>query len=749
MSRMSKRARRFDPYLMDIRANELKRMAGLWVKAGKLCKDECAAAIRAGLADPERVPAALKRLKPAQRTALAFIKEAGGELAPECLEAAMVAAGYRPPGRHGYSSRSYPWCQDLIQHGVALAMGGYNPTSLDSYSSEGRRVFSDERLLAHAPAPEIVALEIEPELSAKAGIQRPPGSVVLDIVALLQATEKMDGVGFTKTGFPRVSDMKKLRRELRWADEMKVDGLSFPNLTEAVVTALRAIRLLDESASGLRLAEPLERFAAHPRAEQVRPLVRGFTNARGWTESGWCGKNWEDWNHAGYPRTRHALLTALRALPPERSGFFEMDRFDELLFERVGEHVSLKSRTHSPPYVYRDSGDELQRKMEEWRRELRSEWCERERPWIESALSTWLYWLGVVELSIEGGALRGFRLTELGREVLHDVPPATSEGKRETGSADAWVVQPDFALMVYIDKATPTQLAFAERIAERQGQTQRHVAHYVLTRDSIYRAMESGWGPEELLDALRKGAEQKLPANVEAEIRGWSERRERIVIRRRGRLLEFHDESERRAAIAAGAKGVEVGDRFLLVESVKGKAAAPLRKIDKRAVATLDYTQSLPPCVSLLEKGELRLCKPHPDLLIRGQLDAWGEREGEDAWKLSEKSVQAAVQQGRSSDELLELLDSRAVKPVPPFLQLALRAWAGGAFHAQLGRVAVLRCPQPGVFHAVADAKRFKGCLLGRLGPDTFLVNSQKFSKLKKALSWAGIEIEGDVTCRK
>ena len=149
----------------------------------------------------------------------------------------------------------------------------------------------------------------------------------------------------------------------------------------------------------------------------------------------------------------------------------------------------------------------------------------------------------------------------------------------------------------------------------------------------------------------------------------------------------------------------------------KGKAAAPLRKIEMRAVAKLDYTEPLPPCVEARETGKLRLTTSHPDLLIHGQLDGWGERVGDDAWELSEKSVRAAVQRGRSADELVGLLDSRAVKSVPPFLQLALEAWAGASFNAQLERVAVLRCPQPDVFHAIAGAKQHKGCLLGRLGP--------------------------------
>ena len=746
---MPNRAGQFDPYLMDVRSNELKRMAGLWVKAGKLCKADCAAAIRAGLAAPDRVPAALAKLDPPERTALAFIKEAGGELDADCLEAAMATAGHVLRGRPTYSSRNYPWSEKLIKRGVVLTQGGYEPASTSTSAGETLRVFSDGRLLAHVHEPEIVAFEVEAELPAEAGIQRPPGSVVLDIIAVLQSIENMGGMGFTQAGLPRVSDMKKLRRALQWTDDMKVDGVRFPNLAEAVVTALRAACLLEQSSTGGRVVVPLAAFASRLRAEQVRPVVHGFANAEGWTESGWCGKDWNSWRHGGYPPGRHALITGLRALRAGQPGFFTIDRFDEALFERIGEQFSLNSHMPPPPYVYGVSGDELRRKQEEWRRTLRNEWLGRERKWIESALSTWLYWLGLVELSIRDGAVAGFRLTDLGRQVFHDDPPTLPAAEEAAGSADAWVVQPNFDVLVYVEKASPGQLAFIERIAERQRQSQRHVAHYVLTRDSLYRALEGGCTLDDVLDGLRKGSDKELPPNVAAELRGSAGLREQIVVRRKARLLEFPNEARRRSAIEGGEKGQVVGDRFLLLDGAKGGATASPRKIEKQIDAKLDYTQPLPACLTVQESGSVHLSTRRPDLLICGQLDVWAERDGQNAWRLTEKSVRAATEKGRSVDELLGLLDSRTAKTVPHFLRIALQAWSGKSFEAQLGKVAVLRCPQPDVFHAVAAATRAKRSVLGRLGPDTFLVDGRKLKDLKEALRWAGIEIAEEVTPRE
>ena len=96
--------------------------------------------------------------------------------------------------------------------------------------------------------------------------------------------------------------------------------------------------------------------------------------------------------------------------------------------------------------------------MREWRDELKASWAVRERKWIKQALSTWLYALGMVELGFDEGELVSFRLTQLGREVLHPHLASASATPAEA-APEAWVVQPNFDVVVYLDRATPAQLA--------------------------------------------------------------------------------------------------------------------------------------------------------------------------------------------------------------------------------------------------------------------------------------------------
>jgi len=740
--------RRFDLYLENILAADLKPMTGLWAKASKLCRDDCVKAVRMALADPDRVSAALAKLTSPHRTGLAFIREAGGELAPECLEAAMIAAGHVPPGQPRFSNRDYPWCEALIKRGIALMTDLYHPTSVNSYNGKQPSVFTDERLLKHVAEPDIARFDIEADMPANSGMQRSSGSVVLDIIAVLQAIEKT-GVRFTQSGMPHSNDANKIRKELHWSKVVITDGLPFPGLAEAVVSALRAIGLLVDAPSGVRLAASAARFSTRSPAKQIRPFLHGFTSAVGWLEEGWCGQCWNHWRDIRTLSMRHALLTALRALPPEPSGFFSLDRFSEALFDRVGDHLSLGYHTIARPYTGGISGEELQRQITEWRDARRYSWRKFERHWSEKAFRTWLYWLGVVELAMEGDKVAGFRLTDLGRELFRGAKPEKPGAKRKSVAADAWIIQPDFGLMVYIDKASPAQMAFAERIAERQGQAQRHVAHYVLTRKSVYGALESGYALEDILAELRKGSERTLPANIETEIRDWSERREQIVLRRHAALLEFTCEADRQAAMTSGTEGVEVGDRFLLLTAAKGNLAATVRKVAKTVGSRFDYSKPLPPCINVRETGMLRLSTSTPDLLIRNDLDMWCERIEEDRWKLTEKSVQAAMAQGGGIAYFRRILHERALNKIPLYLQLAIKAWTAETINVQLANVSVLRCTQPDTFHAIASAAGHKDCLLGRLSKDTFLVDTLKLNKLQKSLRWAGIKINTEVLCIK
>jgi hypothetical protein len=321
----------------------------------------------------------------------------------------------------------------------------------------------------------------------------------------------------------------------------------------------------------------------------------------------------------------------------------------------------------------------------------------------------------------------------------------------------AWVVQPNFEIVVYLDNTEPEQLAFLERHAERF-QAQQHVAQYRLTRESVYAALESGSTLDGLLATLEAGAGRPVPQNVAAEIREWAALREQVTLHRRARLLEYSDAATRDAAIRGGLTGAAIGDRFLLATA--GQTARV------RAHARVDYTQPLAKCLVVNEDGLVTFAQSPRDLLLRAQLAHWAEpgwhgqetdhnnpqtsqgeeRLNEEQWRLTQGSVAAAITGGRALAELLKLLAERLVHPLPPLLEVALRAWAGEHPTVGIASITVLQCAQPAVFQAIVTSAKLQPYLRGLLALDLVVVDRQQLATFQEQLHWAGLHIANELT---
>jgi hypothetical protein len=720
---------RFDNYLSYANSDELKAMAKLWGGRGNERKFDSIEIIRSGLGDPKLVRAALAQLKPFERAALALLGWVGGMAPASALVIGLRASGVELPKSRGWSSYGVSeLIQPLIRRGLLLTNDARNPASFyDSYGY-GPGVFADERLLAQIGPLTPVPLALAPAPEPQASLYRRPPTVVLEIIGVLQAVEKIGGLGMTKAGAVRVGDTRKLAKALGWKVEaIELDGLPFPNPADVLPAALFHAGLLDQVGDRLALIGPPEQFARLSYAEQIHNLFQGFIRTESWRE--WSANNWYDADDTRYSQARIALAVALAALPAEPTAFLPIDELDRALFERLGEHFSL-SFLSQPPYPYQKTAEQIKREQEAWRLKLRQEWLTRERRWLQAALTSWLYFLGIVELGVVDQQVTSFRLTDLGRALLHSELPSALDSPAAS-SAGAWLVQPDFEVLVYLDRAAAEQIAFMERHAERL-QAQQHIARYRLTREAIYQGLESGTAPDELLERLRAGAAAELPQNVLATIREWAAQREKITLRRSASLLEFADPAARQAALKAGLAGTPVGERFVLLAEAKAKYPAS---------AHVDYTRPLQASLVALEDGQVKQVAPTVDLLLQPQIERWAERAEQGAWRLTEASVVAAVKAKMPIDELFELLRARLTRPVPPLLGVALRAWAGDRPQVALAPITVLRCTRPVVFSAIANSPAFKAYLRGTLAPDLLLVDERYIKPLKEQLAWAGLDV--------
>ena len=104
------------------------------------------------------------------------------------------------------------------------------------------------------------------------------------------------------------------------------------------------------------------------------------------------------------------------------------------------------------------------------------------------------------------------------------------------------LIQPNFDILVYLDKLTPfalTALSCAD-CTRVDAQT----ASYTLSRGSLYRALESGLPLGDLLHLLRDHS-MGVPDNVTRSLNDWASRRERLRVQEDVKLLEYATSKER------------------------------------------------------------------------------------------------------------------------------------------------------------------------------------------------------------
>jgi hypothetical protein len=731
---MPERPLRFDPFLPHIRSDELKSMVRMWGGGSQTRKDDCIALIRQGLADPTKVRAAVATLAPWEANALALVKAAGGTLDAGALCVALRASDVNlPGGRLARADDRVALLLPLMKRGLVLIENGSNPTYSSSYGPNN--VFTDERLLAAAGPLVVAPFALRPIAPPDGTMYRRPQAVALDLIGLLQSVDNQGGIGLTQNGTPRVNDLRRIGKAMGWSEDTTlVDGLPFPNLTAGLIHGLRHAGVLKDQGGLLILAAPVSAFAARSYVEQAGLLFNGFAQTHEWDERG-SQIGYFDLAHLTH--ARNALIIALTALPMQGAGFFAVDDLDRALFERIGEHFSL-TYVGPQPYGYGKTPEQVRQELIAWHAQVRQNWLGRERPWLDRALTTWCYYLGLVELSLKDKALHALRLTDLGRAILHP-DQAPTDPVPAVNDRVAWVVQPNFEIVVYLDRATPEQLAFLERHAERF-QTQQHIAQYRLTRPAIHAALESGSKLDRLLATLEGGAGRPLPQNIIAEVREWAALREQATLYRRARLLEYTDTLVRDADVKR-LSGVAIGDRFLLVNARQVTQAHALTRVN--------YAAALAKCLVADEEGVLITTQPLPDLLLDAQIGRWAVPRGTRRWQLTQDSMTAAIKTGLALTELLKLLADRLIHPVPRLLDVALRAWAGERSAVNLAGITVLQCAQPAIFEAIVTSPKLRPFLRGELAPDLVMVDQSQLEALQEQLRWAGLEVSAELTVKQ
>ena len=724
---------RFDSYLSQLAQPIVQDMVKSWGFSGKTAKSDCMAAITRGLRDPKRIQQLIAGLKPYAQLALELAKIQGGKVSVRSVMLTAALLGFEQPDlKNRFGNEAIAYAHELIRSGVFIAI----THSTDGYYGYGlnfEQLVSDERILEQVGEPNFPALDLKETAAPTISSYRRPASVVLTILGFMQTISGLGGLKLTKSGTPQVNSLRKLMKAQRWEEDgTEIDGFWFPQPTLALTAASAYSGMLTPNADDtqLDLAAPIEAFANRPYPVQVSQMLVGLSVAGEWAE--WTASGFFD--ASSYIEARQVLLLVLRLLPSGQSAWFSLDELEKFLFDRIGDRFSL---TGFIPSQFRSVDVDPEESVKRWRQQRRKDWQEREKHWFCYALSTWLYLLGIVELgwnsrsesSNQNEAIVSFRLTELGQMILH---PELAASFVEMAPQPAWIVQPNFELLVYVNEVAPSQMIFLDRYADRLD-IQQHTAHYRLTRESVYRGLERGGSLEEFLTALRTGAKVPVPQNVEIDLQQWGGLREQITLRRETQMIEFADYQAMQTAMTQGVSGKILGDRFLLIDKTTSAIEALIKQ-------KIHYNQPLARCLKIGETGEVTQTKSVHDLLLEPQLQRWMEKGLDKTWSLTQASVARAAQAGNKASDILDFLEARRTDELPPLLKVALTAWVGRPPTLEMAEIIVLRCTNWEVFDAIARSEVLRSRFVARLSPDLLLVDRSQLKKLKKDLEWLGIQ---------
>jgi hypothetical protein len=760
-------------HLPKYNAEVLKKLARLWVgkDATKLNKEACTKAILRGLADPAAVQAVIDGLSPFERAGLSLLKRHGQtaptrEFAVELLMLGVPFSAREQRPAYGYSRIEpfYGALNSLLGKGLVLlrewdqAYGYARDLQIDEYQYRAE-VFSDCGLLAGVEILPPTALSLTPVGGVgESGLALQPAEVVLRFVALGETLRKLGRVDLTSKGRPTKPFLTKLTKALGWEETLgTASDTPLPQATLFFFQLLHSAGFVRNGLhfSGVASHPHVDALFEAPYSAQAAAWIRGYRALTRWTEYVPQGMWLEEEDESGltkFSSMRAALLIALAALP-DATAWYRLADLSEEMYDRIGEYFSLGHFQHfyAP---YNATPEQIVKKRAEWQKELYKRWREAEQSWIACAMTGPLFHLGLVAVSREAGEKKTgptlFRLTPLGRAVLYDsfrpagettaaaLPAAVQDGT-------CWVVQPNFEVVVYLDRASAARLAFIERIAARKPSSGA-TALYHLTRDTVYAALESGIEPGALLETLRRGCDYPLPENIRQTLADWAARREQLTVYRVANVLEFADQHTRDAALAKKpGGGVAVGERYILLSGQQRG-----RVLSAQVSRTVDYLSPPVRCLKVSEEGDVEVVHQRADLLVQGELSAWADADSANGgrWSITRHSVQKAVSAGWTADSIINNLKQRLQHDLPPLLFVAIRAWAGMRTlptTVALATDLVLQVADLEVARAIASSPLLQPYLRGRLGRQTFLVKHETVEAFRARLAEFGLQVGGDL----
>ncbi|HWE37183.1 MAG TPA: helicase-associated domain-containing protein, partial [Isosphaeraceae bacterium] len=642
-----------DAYREALRARDATSLAATLLALGEEPRGRRPAALADAIADrlaePGAVRGVLETLPPGARLALGLF--------PMVDEAAWPVAGLGL-GVRCLGVEPMPAIAALIASGLLV-----NRAAADGHHD----VIPHPSALA-AARPALPIAEGPPKVSRVAQVREADGlEPILRLAALWQRVDELP-LRQTQQGSLYKRDRERLEDDPALAGTI-ADALEpLPDMVPLWLSWARGVGLIAPEADSDRIvAAPASSWPEHA-ADLPASLAARWLGARAWHERvGMQDAGAE--TPLALPFVRPAALLWLATLDGD-----EWLAVDDLAahFDRLAPGWD-RAGLAGPP-VATHGGDDL----------------------IAAMLLGPAYQLGLVRAAEEApGGRRVARLTDLGRSVLGLGPaPRTGEVLEKF-----LYIQPNFEVIAYRQGLSPLVIGHLTRFVRwsRLG----GAIELRLTPESVYRGLEGGLSPEQMLDRLALHAARPLPPGVAGAVRTWASRRERVAYHADATLIEFATAEALEAALADwpadGRPAPErVAERLVLVED---PATIPWDRF--RLAGSRSYRQEPETCVEVEPDGvTLALDLGRSDLFVDAELARVADElprasPSRRQFRVTAETLARAAAEGMAAAQLERWFERRAGTGLPPAIRLLLHAMAPRPAPFATSRPVVLHAPTP------------------------------------------------------
>jgi hypothetical protein len=322
-------------------------------------------------------------------------------------------------------------------------------------------------------------------------------------------------------------------------------------------------------------------------------------------------------------------------------------------------------------------------------RDEASGWDIVEKAFVIHLLTGPLYWLGIVDIGYSGADQPGegnppaaYRLTEVGAWLM-----GLAEQPQFVESGGRVVVQPNFNVLA-MEPISDVVLVELDHFADSLGGDR--AVTYELSKESLYRGQQAGWGAERVIAFLEKHQGGTLPSNVARTLAEWETAHRRMTFHRRKLVVQFADEDAdvQASLVLAPFKPHALAERFYLIPTGDyEKIGATLRDAGWMPTMQPDSSSGLENSLRADEDGSLILLQSAPSVHALGKLDQFAELP---AAKITPASVRAAMNNHLDVEQVLALLGEMHAGPVPQALEKSIRKWAGFFGQGSLRQVVLL-----------------------------------------------------------